>query len=72
MSDLLLGIDVGTYSTKGVLVGLDGTILKSHLVQHTMDIPQPGWAEQDADKVWWHDVVEVCRALLDGSPYSGS
>ena len=72
MSDLLLGIDVGTYSTKGVLVDLEGTILKSHVVQHTMDIPQPGWAEQDADKVWWHDVVEVCHSLLDGSPYSGS
>ena len=71
MSDLLLGIDVGTYSTKGVLVDLNGTILKSHVVQHTMDIPQPGWAEQDADKVWWHDLVEVCEVLLDGSPYSG-
>ncbi|KAA3648067.1 MAG: sugar kinase [Chloroflexi bacterium] len=71
MGDLLLGIDVGTYSTKGVLVEPNGNILKSHVVQHKMDIPKPGWAEQDADKVWWHDFVEVCRALLDGAPYSG-
>ena len=34
-----------------------------------MDIPRPGWAEQDADLIWWKDVVGVCRALLDGSPY---
>jgi xylulokinase len=71
MGELLLGIDVGTYSTKGVLVRPDGEILKSHVVEHTMDIPHPGWAEQDADEIWWHDVVAVCRAILDGEPYSG-
>ncbi len=29
MADLLLGIDIGTYSSKGVLVKPDGTLLKS-------------------------------------------
>lgn len=71
MSDLLLGVDIGTYSSKGVLVQPDGKILKSHVVQHKMDMPHPGWAEQDADKVWWTDFVAVCQALLDGFPYSG-
>jgi len=42
MSDLLLGIDIGTYSSKGVLVKPDGTLLKSHVVEHVMDIPHPG------------------------------
>jgi xylulokinase len=72
MSQLLLGIDVGTYSSKGLLVQPDGTLLKSYVVEHTMDIPQPGWAEQDADAVWWGDVVKLCHALLDGSPYTGA
>jgi len=72
MSDLLLGIDIGTYSSKGILVQPDGTVLKSHVVPHTMDIPQPGWAEQNADAVWWHDFVTLCRTLLDGSPYTGA
>ncbi|NDJ87459.1 MAG: FGGY-family carbohydrate kinase [Chloroflexi bacterium] len=71
MGELLLGVDVGTYSTKGVLVTPDGKVLKSHIVEHTMDIPRPGWAEQDADAIWWHDVAQVCRALLDGAPYTG-
>lgn len=71
MSGLLLGIDVGTYSSKGVLVEPDGTVLKTHVVEHKMDIPQQGWAEQDADAVWWADVVSICKVLLDGSPYSG-
>lgn len=72
MADLLLGIDVGTYSSKGVLVEPDGTLLKQHVVPHKMDIPRPGWAEQDADEIWWADVIDICHALLDGSPYSGS
>lgn len=72
MAELLLGIDVGTYSSKGVLTDLGGAVLKSHVVEHTMDIPRAGWAEQGADAVWWHDVVEICRHLLDGQPYSGS
>ncbi len=42
MSDLLLGIDIGTYSSKGVLVKPDGTLLKSRVVEHVMDIPHPG------------------------------
>src|SRR3990172_7206649 len=71
MSQLLLGIDVGTSSSKGVLVEPDGNVLRSHVTEHTMDIPQPGWAEQDADKVWWADIVTICHALLDGHPYTG-
>ncbi len=71
MGQLLLGIDVGTYSSKGVLVEPGGTVLKSQVVDHEMAIPHPGWAEQDADAVWWGDVVKICRALLDGQPYRG-
>ncbi|GEM49570.1 FGGY-family carbohydrate kinase [Deinococcus cellulosilyticus] len=71
MTELLLGIDVGTSSTKGVLTDLQGTLLKTHVVEHGVSHPQPGWAEQDADEVWWKDVVQVCRNLLDGSPYTG-
>ncbi|MEM9951099.1 MAG: FGGY-family carbohydrate kinase [Chloroflexota bacterium] len=72
MPELLLGIDIGTYSSKGVLTRPDGEILKTHVVQHTMDIPQQGWAEQDADAVWWSDTVEICKTLLDGNPYTGA
>lgn len=71
MGDLLMGIDVGTYSSKGVLVDLDGTVQKSVTIEHKMDIPRPGWAEQDADGIWWADTVELCRSLLNGDPYRG-
>ncbi len=72
MSGLLLGIDVGTYSSKGVLVAADGTLLKTVVVEHEMSVPHPGWAEQDADAVWWGDVVRICRELLNGDPHRGA
>ena len=43
---LLLGIDVGTSSSKGVLVTLDGRIIAEHSVPHSFEMPRPGWAEQ--------------------------
>lgn len=72
MAELLLGVDVGTYSSKGVLVNAAGEVLAQHVVPHDMEVPHPGWAEQDADAIWWADVVAICRALLNGSPYAGS
>jgi xylulokinase len=72
MAELLLGIDVGTYSSKAVLATPQGEVLRSAVVPHEMEIPRPGWAEQDADAVWWSDVVRLCRELLDGSPYGGA
>lgn len=71
MRQLLLGIDIGTYSSKGVLTDTAGVVLRSHVVEHSMEIPHPGWAEQDADSVWWADLVSLCHALLDGQPYRG-
>lgn len=71
MAELLLGIDVGTASSKAALVRPDGTLLRTHTVPHDMSLPHPGWAEQDADRVWWADVVTLCRTVLNGEPYSG-
>jgi len=72
MGELLLGIDIGTYSSKGVLVTAAGEVLRSAVVEHGLELPRPGWAEHDADGVWWHDTVALCRRLLDGGPYRGA
>lgn len=64
MGELLLGVDVGTYSSKAVLTDAAGTVLAAESIEHGLDLPRPGWAEQDADAVWWSDVVALCRRLL--------
>jgi len=67
---LLLGIDIGTNSAKGVLCTPEGEVVASAVVEHAMAVPRPGWAEQDADQVWWGGFVALCRQLLAG-PYRG-
>jgi xylulokinase len=61
---MLMGIDVGTYSSKGVICTLDGIICAEHQVEHGLSVPHPGWAEHDPDAVWWSDVCEISRALM--------
>ena len=68
MSDLLLGIDVGTASSKGVLLRPDGSTVTDARTDHEMSVPRPGWAEQDADAVWWADVVAISRRLAEAVP----
>lgn len=68
MSDLLVGIDVGTQSSKGVLVRPDGSLVAEARAAHGMDVPRPGWAEQDADAVWWADVSSIARRLAAAVP----
>jgi xylulokinase len=63
-SDLLLGIDVGTYETKRVLVMPDGKVVASEVVPHTLIFPPARWAEHDPEGTWWGDVTRVSQALL--------
>jgi xylulokinase len=68
VDELLLGIDVGTASTKAVLATPSGTVVASATRVHRTSLPRPGWAEHDAEAVWWGDVLGVCRELLGGAP----
>jgi xylulokinase len=70
--DLLLGIDMGTGSTKGVLVDTTGSVLASETISHTMDLPRPGWAEVDAEKLWWREVCAISTALMAKVPAGAS
>jgi sugar (pentulose or hexulose) kinase len=31
---------------------------------HSINSPKPGWAEQDGEKIWWTEAVEVIKNLL--------
>lgn len=62
-SRLLMGIDIGTQSTRVALVDLEGRVVASASTPQEMATPKPGWAEQDPE-VWWHNALEnVHRAL---------
>ncbi|ORB63848.1 FGGY-family carbohydrate kinase [Mycolicibacterium tusciae] len=69
--DLLLGIDMGTGSTKGVLVDAAGSVLATETVSHDVNLPRPGWVEVDAEGLWWREVCEVSRTLTARIPSGG-
>jgi xylulokinase len=60
---MVIGVDIGTSSSKGVLVDLDGRVLASAVVEHAVERPGPGMFEMDA-QVWWDELVALVRQLL--------
>ena len=54
--DLLMGIDIGTQSTRVALLDFEGRVVASSSTLQEMEAPEPGWGEQDPD-LWWHNVV---------------
>jgi xylulokinase len=62
----VLGVDIGTSSSKGALVGLDGTLLRVALREHAPLRPAPGQVEMDAE-LWWREFVSLAGELT-GSP----
>ncbi len=62
-----LGVDIGTFESKGVLTDADGTILAQATRPHRMIVPRPGWAEHRAEEDWWGDFVQITRSLIETS-----
>ncbi|MEO6919616.1 MAG: FGGY-family carbohydrate kinase [Collimonas sp.] len=56
----VIGVDIGTQSTKALLVDANGRIIAQHSRSYQVDTPKPLWAEQ-----WpavWFDAVRACIA----------
>lgn len=62
-----LGIDIGTFETKGVLVDETGRVHAQAARGHKMLVPEPGWAEHRPEEDWWGDFVYVCQTILKES-----
>ncbi len=67
-----MGIDIGTYSSKGVLCQPDGRIIDEARANHDISIPKPGYVEQDADTVWWADFQNIAKELTAKVPEGNS
>jgi xylulokinase len=59
-----LGIDIGTFESKGVLVDEAGEIVAQASRPHRMLVPQPGWAEHDPEQDWWGDFCFISKKLI--------
>ena len=59
----VLGIDIGTTSTIGILICLPGQVLATSSRPTTLSSPRPGWAEEDPEQ-WWRNVREIVPELI--------
>ena len=67
MKRYFLGVDIGTFESRGMLIGEDFRPAADVSVPHTMENPQPGWFEHDAEGVWWGDFCKITKKLLEES-----
>lgn len=62
----VLGVDIGTQSTKALLVAADGRILARHGRAYRIETPQPLWAQQ-WPQVWLQACVESIRGAMQAA-----
>ena len=59
----LMGLDVGTSSTKALVMDANGNILAFESSSYDFSIPRPGWAEQDPEMLWRETRTAIAKAL---------
>ncbi|MGF7011564.1 xylulokinase [Lachnospiraceae bacterium PF1-21] len=62
-----MGIDTGTFESKGVIIDQNCNIIAQYATKHGMENPKPNYFEHDAEAVWWHDFCEISNELLKKS-----
>ncbi|MCM0599179.1 xylulokinase [Periweissella fabalis] len=65
MTQYILGIDIGTSSTKGILITTNGTVIKQAKQSYSLETPHPSWAQADAND-WLKAVLSVISELTTG------
>ncbi len=60
---LVIGLDIGTTSTIGILIDTDGRTLALADAPVELFSARPGWAEEDPQQ-WWRNSCTVIAALL--------
>ncbi len=62
----LMGIDIGTQSTRAALLDLEGRVIASASTPQEMQTPRPGWAQQDP-QVWWDSTISNIQRAIQQS-----
>jgi xylulokinase len=64
--DYVIGCDVGSQGTKGILLSLEGEVICEAYEGYAIDYPHPLWAEQPVER-WVGALTAVIRQLLSNS-----
>lgn len=63
----LLGVDIGTTSTKAVIFGNKGAVISMHHVEYPLYSPAPSIAEQDPEEIFRAVMKAIKEALQKGN-----
>ena len=67
VDETILVIDAGTTSTRAMLFGLDGALIRVAQAELTQHYPQPGWVEHDAAEIWARTLACAREVAGDGA-----
>jgi sugar (pentulose or hexulose) kinase len=64
MPELVLALDIGTQSTRGIVFDPRGKVISSHQILYKRPYfsPEKGWAEQHPD-YFWQAICQVCAKI---------
>ena len=68
MSEVTVGIDIGTSSVKAIAADGDGNVVRSARIPHPFHVPTPGRFEHDADVAWRRGPQAALRELAGTQP----
>lgn len=70
---LILAIDQGTGSTKGVVFNHQLHVVAAHAEPIDIESPQPGWVQQDANQIWQtvRNCIDELAAKVKADPDAG-
>jgi xylulokinase len=63
MMAYVIGLDIGTTSTIGMLIEMPAKIVGLVSMPVTLNTPHPGWAEEDPEQ-WWSNSCTILQKLL--------
>jgi xylulokinase len=61
-----IGVDIGTSSTKSILIDQKGRILAEAVAKYPVLMPKPLWTEQDPED-WWTATIKTVRSVVKAS-----
>lgn len=62
VDNYLLGMDLGTTNVKAMIMDENGNVSASASKANSLIVPEPNYAEQDAD-LWWKNTVEILQEV---------
>ncbi len=66
MKNFTIGIDIGTTSTKTIMIDEKGDVISSATEDYPLDVPKAGWAQQKPSD-WYQATIDTIKMVMEES-----